>query len=165
MTFTINRLVGNRAVIAGNDKFGTVNSIVVDTTQWDDINKTTQFDQAQEAFEAAVEEFYAPILEAAEKAKQAIKRPTDSIGYVVLHEGVEATAGQAEHLIHLNHDSILMRVVESGNTDRLMWVGDNLEVLEVDTPLPGVGDSSDDEAYAGADADEMFGGDEPTARG
>lgn len=155
MTFTINRLVGNRAVIAGNDKFGTHGNIVVDTQQWDELNVTTSVKQAQADFDEAVNEFFGPLLEAAEKVGQKLTKPEDPMTYVVIEEGTEGVAPKARHLTRLSHDSVLIRLVESGNTDRLMWVGDQLEVLEADTELP-FGDGSDDSAYAGADADAMF---------
>lgn len=138
MTFTINRLVGGRAVVSGTDKFGTTNQVVVDTTQWDEINASTAFDQATEAFEAAVEDFFKPLTEAAEKINKQLNKPNDPLSYVVLHEGSEGVPAQAEQLIKLNKDSIVLRLVGAGNTDRLVWVGDNLEVLEADTPLPGL---------------------------
>lgn len=138
MTFSISRLVGNRAVISGTDKHGVNNQLVVDTTQWDEVNANTAFDQAKEAFESAVGDFFAPLTAAAEQMQKTLKRPADPVGFVVLREGVEATPGQAEQIITLSHDSVLIRLVEQGNHDRLMWVGDSLEVLEADTPLPGV---------------------------
>lgn len=148
MTFTITRLVGARAVVQGTDRFGTHGSVVVDTTQWDEVNASTAFDKATEAFEHAVEEFFKPLTEATEKINRSLNKPNDPLSYVVLKEGVEATPGQAEQLIKLNHDSIVLRLVEeNSNTDRLMWVNDQLEVLEADTPLPFGADESDDSAY------------------
>lgn len=129
MTFTINRLVGNRAVIAGTDHRGTTNQLVVDTTQWDEVNANTAFSQAQADFEAAVEAFFQPLTEAAEAAAQAMQVKPDPATYVVLQEGIEPTSGQREQLIKLNHDSVLLRLVSKGAHDRLLWVGDQLEVL------------------------------------
>jgi hypothetical protein len=147
VTFSINRLVGNRAVISGADFNGVTNSVIVDTTQWDEINANKNYDQAVESFEAAVEEFFAPLNEAMDKINTKLNQAADPLTYVVLDEGQEAVAGKAQHLVKLSHDSIVLRLVETDpGTRRLMWVGDSLEVLEADTPLPGV-DGDDAPAY------------------
>lgn len=149
--FSISKLVGSRAVIAGTDQFGTTNQIVVDTTQWDEVNATKAFDQATEAFEAAVEEFFRPLTEAAEAAGKAIESKPDAATYVVLKEAVEPVAGEKGQLIKLNHDSVLLRLVEAGNFDRLMWVGDELEVLAEAPQVHTPGTSPSDVAAAQAE--------------
>jgi hypothetical protein len=138
-TFTITRLVGDRAIVKGTDVFGVEGSVTVFTTQWDEVNANTAYDQATEAFEAAVEEFFAPLTKAAEAMHQSVSRPTDSIGYVVLREGQAAVPAQSEHIVKLNRDSVILRLVEQGDFDRLVWVGDELEVLaDGGQPIPGV---------------------------
>jgi hypothetical protein len=130
MTFTITRLVGNRAMVRGTDVHGSAGETVVDTTQWDDINGHGEYDQAQSAFDAAVQEFFAPLTEAAEKLAKAVNTPQDSLGYVVLQEGTDPVQGEERVLVKLTPDSMILRAIETGETDRLVWVGDNLEVAE-----------------------------------
>jgi hypothetical protein len=147
MTFTITRLVNNRAQVKGTDIVGVSGSTVVDTTQWDDINANSAFSQAVETFDAAVKEFYAPLEAAQEKLDQLRNKPVDSTGYVVLSEAVEGQVAQAERIIKLTKDSVILRLIEQGAQSRLVWVGDDLEVL-AETPaastpsVSGVNDNS-----------------------
>lgn len=133
--FTITRLVGARAMIKGTDVFDVEGQIIVDTTQWDEVNANTAYDQATEAFESAVEEFFAPLTKAAEAMHQQLERPKDSVGYVVLSEAVEGVAAKPAHIVKLGHDSVVLRLVEAGDFDRLVWVNGELEVLSE----PGAG--------------------------
>lgn len=137
--FTITRLVDDRAIITGTDVFGVSGRTTVFTGQWDEINGDSAYDQATEAFDSAVEEFFAPLTEAAEKFNKSLEQAEpDSIGYVVQREAVEGRAAQPAQIVKLSHDSIVLRLIEQGDSDRLVWVGDDqLEVLaEAGTPLP-----------------------------
>jgi hypothetical protein len=137
MTFTITKLVNDRVVVSGTDSFGTSGKEILDATQWNEINGHSEYDQAVEAFERAVESFFAPITEAAEKMQASLERPTDSLGYVVLSEGSEATPAQEEVLVKLTRDSIILRLLDQGDEDRLVWVNDQLDVLAVVPDEPG----------------------------
>lgn len=138
MTFSTSRLVGSKVLVQGTDVFGTAGQTILDSTQWDEVNSNKEFDQATSAFDAAVEAFFAPLTEAAEKLDRAVAdKPTDSVGYVVLNEAVEGVAAQPAHLIKLTSDSVVLRLIEQGDTNRLVWVGDDLEVLE-SAPAPAV---------------------------
>jgi hypothetical protein len=135
MTFTTKNLVDNRVLVSGTDQFGIDGSTVLNGTQWAEINEHTQFDAATEEFAAAVEAFFAPLTEATEKFEEARKRTEDGLSYVVLHEGVAATPGQPEQLVKLSKDSMVLRLLEQGDSDRLVWVDGGLEILEVAVPV------------------------------
>lgn len=144
MSFNTQRLVNNRVLVSGTDVFGTEGRVTVDSSQWDDIKGNQKYDQAMDAFDDAVESFFAPLVEAAEKANEAgkVEQPTDSASYVVLNEAVEGVDAVSATLVHLNDDSIVLRLIEQDETDRLIWVDDKLEVLAaVDTSTPVVSDS------------------------
>jgi hypothetical protein len=129
--FTITRLVGDRAVVAGTDTFGSEGKCIVSTTQWDEVNANTAYKQAEADFTSAVEEFFAPITAAHEAMHRKVERPEDSASYIVLDEGTEGTPAKPRHLIKLSRDSVILRLVEQGDTSRLVWVDDELEILEV----------------------------------
>lgn len=148
--FSITRLAGGRAVVKGQDFNGVENSIVVSTAQWDEVTGHDQYSKARDAFDRAVESFFAPLEKAADALEQAMARPEDPAGYVVLQEGQEAQPAVREHLVRLSHDSIVLRLVEQGDYDRLMWVKDNLEVIEA-VPSAGAGVSVSDDGTS-ADA-------------
>lgn len=139
MTFTISRLVNSRAIVRGTDIVGGSGTCVVDTAQWDEINGNSQVDKAEAAFDEAVKEFFAPLTEAAAALHTSVQQPDDSMSYIVLDEGVESTAGRRRNLVRLSRDSIILRMVEQGSTDRLVWVDDQLEILEANgqATVPG----------------------------
>lgn len=130
MTFTARRLVGNRVMVTGTDVLNTSGQTILDSTQWDEINADKKFSKATEEFDAAVEEMFAPITRAAEKLSQAIAVPEDSASYVVLREPVEGVRPDPGHVIKLDRDSVILRLIEQGDTSRLVWVNGELEVLE-----------------------------------
>lgn len=152
--FTITRLVGHRAIITGQDQFGTEGRILVDTRQWDEVLRLTARDQATQEFDQAVEQFFAPLTEAVEAFEQAQqRRAEDDLTTVVVREPVEGAHAQPGLKITLNPDSLLLRLVEAGNFDRLVWVHDDvLEVLALDEP---VADSEPVADGAGQDSDDQ----------
>ncbi len=129
--FTTINLSGERVLIKGQDAFGTEGQEVLDASQWLEIYSHQRFDDATDAFNQAVEEFFAPLLVAADAQLQAkAGPPQDPTAYVVLSEGVEAVEGQPAHVVRLTRDSQILRLMEDGDTDRLIWVNDTLEILE-----------------------------------
>jgi hypothetical protein len=136
MGFSTLSLTGERIVVKGTDIEGGVGETILDASQWNELKARKTFDSATDAFNEAVEAFFAPLMEAADKIGKTLEKPEDSLGFVVLDEGVEATPGRAPHVVKLTKDSMILRLLEDGNTDRLVWVGDSLEILEV---LPGTG--------------------------
>lgn len=132
MSFTTLNLTGERVLVKGTDSQGTEGSVVIDAAEWNEVKRHAAVGQAQENFDATVEEFFAPLMAAAERFSGSFEKPKlDPMSYVTLHEGTEAVQGRDEVTIKLGHDSIVLRIIEAGETDRLVWVGDNLEVLEV----------------------------------
>lgn len=136
MTFTTSKLVGSRVLVKGTDGSGTEGQVVLDSTQWDEVNSTDMFKQAEADFDRAVEAFFAPLTEATEAIGKALHKPRDPLSYVVLQEGSDGVAPVNEVLVQLSHDSKILRLISDGKSDRLVWVGDSLEILEVDDELP-----------------------------
>lgn len=146
MTFNITKLTGQRVLVSGQDILGTDGRTVLDSQQWDEINAHSKFLDASDQFDAEVEAFFAPINEAADKLAAAQVGPAeDPLAFVVLHEGEEGVDAKPEVRIKLTHDSVVLRILESSDTSRLLWVGDTLEVTEA--PVQVRTPSS----YAGAD--------------
>ncbi len=129
--FTTTNLTGERVLVRGTDQFGTEGQTVVFASQWNDVKARSSHMEAHESFEAAVEEFFAPIMEAADLLNSSALPKVDPISYVVLQEGTEAEQGRDEIAVKLTVDSIVLRLLEQGDYDRLVWVNDQLEVLEV----------------------------------
>lgn len=132
MTFTINKLTGHRVAVSGEDTYGNAGSTVLDSRQWDEINQVDVAKLAHEAFDAKVMEFFEPLTEAAEAHNAAVKKANevDELTYITVQEHVEGQAGSPEIRRQLSHDSQVLRLLGSGDHRRLIWVGDNLEILE-----------------------------------
>jgi hypothetical protein len=141
MSFSTSRLVNHRVLVTGTDSFGTTGRTTLNSEQWDEIKADGQYSEALEAFDAAVEDFFAPLIEAADAANAAhpVKQPVDPMSYVVLAEEVEGVAAKPAQLVHLTNDSIILRLIEQGDTDRLVWVDGGLEILEL---LPVLSDDN-----------------------
>ena len=129
-TFKKRNLANHRALITGLDEAGVQHQTVLDTEEWDLLTKRTGFTAAIEEYDAKVAEFFKPLTEAADRLENAHKIQTDPAFYVVEQEGVQSTDGQPELLHFLSHDSVVIRLIEGGREDRLVWVGDDIEILE-----------------------------------
>ena len=129
-TFEKRNLANHRALVTGLDEAGVQHQTVLDTEEWDQLNKRTGFTAAIEEYDAKIAEFFKPLTEAADQLENAHKIQTDPAFYVVEQEGVQPTTGQPEVLHFLNHDSVVIRLIEEGHTNRLVWVGDDIEILE-----------------------------------
>lgn len=126
MTFQVQNMLGNKALVSGTDLAGNEGKTIVDTTQWDELRARKNFTSAKADFDAAVEEFFAPITEAAEALEKAVEtKAPDAAAYIVLSEEVEGVAHQPRKVVALSQDSIVLRMIEEGNTDRLIWVDES----------------------------------------
>ena len=132
MSFVVQTMLGAQALVSGSDTLGNEGKTIVSTTQWDELKERTNFSSATEDFDAAVLAFFAPLTEAAETINAAAHKTQDPAEYVVLKSGVEAVEGEQHQIVQLSKDSIILRFIEEGNTDRLIWVDEStLGVLAV----------------------------------
>lgn len=140
MTFNITKLAGDRALVAGRDAKGTHGQQILNAAEWNDFNAHNKHNDAHEAFDAAVEAFFAPLNEAVDALKATAKPKQDPLFFVTVQEKSEGAEAQEEILVHLSHDSAVLRLIEQDpDTDRLLWVNDTLEILELpDTQVQAV---------------------------
>lgn len=141
MTFTVTRLAGSEALVSGTDKFNVSGQTVVSTAQWDDIKNHKLYHSATEDFDAKVKEFFSDILDAAAEVQAVLDGSTkaqDPTEFVVFSEGTEGVEAVEPEVKRLSKDSQILRLIEEGNSDRLLWVHDELVITEYipDTPLP-----------------------------
>lgn len=141
--FTRTNLVGERVLVAGTDTVGTEGSVVLDARQWNELNGHGEFAKAAAAFDDKVDEFFKELTDAADAVDAARAKPGDDpITYVVVEEGVESTAGKDRVVALLNHDSQVLRALDQGEDDRLVWVNGSLEITVEQTetvPVNGAG--------------------------
>lgn len=132
MGFTVQTMLGNQALVSGTDSLGQSGKTVVSTEQWDDLKAQKNFSSAEADFDKAVEEFFKPLVEAADAMTKALSKPKDPAEYIVLTEATEGVEAEPAQIVSLTTDSIILRLIEEGNTDRLVWLsGDHLGVLAV----------------------------------
>lgn len=129
--FTTLNLTNDRVLIRGTDSTGATGEMVADGSQWAQIKRHAGFRTAESEFESEVEAFFAPLTEAADKLSEALATPElDPSTYFVFDEGTEPVEGKQREVAKLTPDSVILRLIEDGHSDRLIWVGDRLEVLE-----------------------------------
>ena len=132
MTMTIQaiKLTGHERLVSGTDARGNYGEAVICGAQWDHLTQRSMYDTAVAAYDEALQEFLAPIKAAAEAFDAAVTAPElDPLHYVVLDEGVDATSGRPREVVELDHSSVILRAIEQGLQDRLLWVGGTNLVL------------------------------------
>lgn len=125
MGFTVQSMLGGQALVSGTDSLGNEGKCIVSTVEWDELKARKNFSAVEADFDKAVEEFFAPLIEAADKAKEAIVKPKDSAEYVVLTEATEGVDATPAEIVELSTDSIILRLIEEDKTDRLVWVDES----------------------------------------
>ena len=129
--FNVTRLAGARALVQGTDEG---ESTILFTIEYDELKGDTALKEAEADFGAKVKEFFAPVVEASEafeQAKKAALTVNDPAFRVVVQEAIEATAGQRERVHILGRDTAILRLIESGDTSRLLWVNGVIEITEL----------------------------------
>lgn len=126
--FNTTILAGQRVLVTGSKKN---QQTILDSTEWDSIKAHQAYHLAGDAFDEAVTAFFAPIVEAAEKANAALAESLpkrDDAFVVVLSEGIEGVEEVEPEVVQLGRDAAILRMIESGDTSRLIWVGDTIEI-------------------------------------
>ena len=130
MTFTTTNLSHQRVLVEGQDHRGTHGTTVLDGAEWAAIKAELSHADAHDDFDAAIEAFFAPLTEAAEKLSETHSGPDlDPSEYIVLQRGEAATEAVPEEVITLSRDSQILRLIEEGSHERLIWVQEQLEVM------------------------------------
>ena len=128
--FEVTYLAGQRALVKG--KGG--NTTILSTEEWDLVKHKLAHRYAYATFDAAVSEFFAPLVEAAEIANEiidaSIPQP-DPDFVIVLEEGELPTPEKISSVLVLGRDAAILRMIEEGNTDRLIWVNGELEIVAI----------------------------------
>ena len=128
--FNTTKLAGHRVLVDDGVTGGS--KTVLDSTEWDHIKLSQKANSAESDFDAAVTAFFAPLTDAAQAFGKAAAPKLDPRFYMVEGENVEGVEAQSVRLNMLNRDSVILRIIEAGNTDQLVWVGDTIEILEAD---------------------------------
>ena len=127
--FNKTELTQNRILVDGTDRLGFSGRTVLDATQFNEMFQHGKQAEAAAAFDAEIEAFYAPITAAIDAYESAVAAAEEEdLFEVVVQEGVDATPGQPELRVRLTPDTVILRLIEQGESDRLIWVNDKLEI-------------------------------------
>lgn len=106
---------------------------ILDSSEWDEIKLHVAHHEAADTFDATVKEFFAPLLEAADAAAENLAKlaaeANDPAFTIVVSEGTEGVEAEPAETITLSRDSAILRMIESGDTSRLVWVGNSIEII------------------------------------
>lgn len=136
-TFIRTDLANYQALVQGIDEQGSPRQVVLNSQQWHAVNGLSAIKVAEEEFDAALKDFYAPLREAESKLKDALtETQEDPDFHLVIQEEVESTAGARREVIRLEKDTVILNLIDKGETDRLIWVGDTIAIKARSTALP-----------------------------
>lgn len=134
MTLVTTALTGNRVLVKGTDISGTDGEMILDGSQWAEIKRQLEQDVAAAAFDADVDQFFAPLIQAADKFNATLAETFDEDTVFVFDEPRAAVPGDPGRHVHLHLHSVILRLLEQGQSNRLVWVNGNLEVVAPATP-------------------------------
>ena len=127
MTFTVTRLANQQAIVQGADDFNNTGKLVLSTHSYDAWKARHATDTAKEEFDSAVEDFFAPLMAAAEKLEATRNKPApiDPMFTVVTGEKVEGTDTVHQTIENLDVNTAILRaILDLQDTSRLIWIDD-----------------------------------------
>ena len=126
MSFTVTYLAGDRALVQED-----THQIILDAKEHLLLKRHLEEKGLIEAYDQTVKDFFEPIVEAAGKVNElrAKEADLDPDFHVVFTEAVEGVEPVRREAYELTKDTVILRLIEDGRTDRLIWVGDDLEIL------------------------------------
>ena len=138
--FTATALANEFFLVEGTDIRGKYGECIVFGGEWLEIKRARGTDTAKEQLDAAIEEFFKPLVEAADAFAAAKAPVVDALSVVVLNEGTAGEPARERKVLHLTRDSQILRAIEEGATDRLLWVNGELVITAapVEAPAPEV---------------------------
>ena len=104
----------------------------LDAGEWNSIKIWEKKVDATEAFDAEIAEYFKPfneILDNAVRKFEGLEPKADPNSVYEVTEGVDAVEGIKPKAYSLSKDSQILRLIESGQDDRLIWIGEELEIL------------------------------------
>ena len=126
--FTATALANENFLVEGTDVRRKYGECIVDGGEWLEIKRALGTDTAKEQLDAAIEEFFKPLVEAADAFAAAKAPVVDALSVVVLNEGTAGEPAREREVVVLGQSSQILRAIEEGATDRLLWVGDELVI-------------------------------------
>lgn len=128
--FDLTALNNDQYLVEGSDIMGVSGQQVLDGTQWNEVKRRAGADTAKAELDQALAEFFKPISDALDAAKDAVAVTPDDLAYVVVKEPVKGTKSTVGEVVYLTEHSQIIRAIEEGqHMGRLRWVNDSLVIL------------------------------------
>lgn len=130
--FNITKLAGNMLLVTGSAN----QAVVLDTSEWDGVAAIIAEHDAQHTYDTKVEEFFAPLQEAADELEKITlgAAAQDPAFIVTLHEEVEGVPAEDAVQMHLSTEATIVRLLLAGDFSRLIWVDDKeIAILALDS--------------------------------
>jgi hypothetical protein len=152
MTLSVTKLAGSQVLVEGRDPRGVEGQEILDSTEWDSWKQHNQKKAIVAEVDADIEAFLAPLTAAFEKLESAgnAKPELDPLFYVTEGDDVEPVAAERKVITRISRDSAILRAIESGQQNRLVWVKDRLVITA--EPVPYVTPTVTATAYTGDDS-------------
>lgn len=124
-TFNLSRPFADGSVkVTGSDSGEVVKLYPSDWTTFKKAQaEQAALDNANKKFDAAVNDVFAGVIAVAKELEEtlaSVNQP-DPNKYVTVREATEGVKARKEVLVELDHDSQIVRLIETGQTDRLEW--------------------------------------------
>ena len=126
--FATTALANENFLVEGTDIRGKYGECVVHGGEWLAVKRALDTDTAKAQLDAAFEEFFKPLVEAADAFAAAKDPAVDPLSVVVLNEGTTGEPAREREVVHLGQASQILRAIENGATDRLLWVDGELVI-------------------------------------
>lgn len=124
----ITKTLDGRTFVEGTDTKGNSGSCVLQSDAWDAVLAMRAQHAAMVEFDATVDSFFAPLVEAAEKFDAAVTGSDNTWSEVVLGEDIE---GQRAQAIHLDTQGVLLRLLDETDGSMLRWINGGTELIAV----------------------------------
>ena len=126
MSFTVTYLAGDRALVQED-----THQIILDAEEYLAMKLRQEKTGLIAQYDQSVADFFKPLTDVADKIKSMEEQENriDPDFHFVLAEGTEGEEPVRREVYRLEKDTVILRLIEEGRTERLIWIGDQLEIL------------------------------------
>lgn len=126
MSFTVTYLAGDRALVQED-----THQIILDAEEYLAMKLRQEKTGLIAQYDQSVADFFKPLTDVADKIKSVEEQENriDPDFHFILAEGTEGEEPVRREVYRLEKDTVILRLIEEGRTERLIWIGDQLEIL------------------------------------
>ena len=126
MSFTVTYLAGDRALVQED-----THQIILNAEEYLAMKLRQEKTGLIAQYDQSVADFFKPLTDVADKIKSVEEQENriDPDFHFVLAEGTEGEEPVRREVYRLEKDTVILRLIEEGRTERLIWIGDQLEIL------------------------------------